>query len=102
QTVRCVPGLGAWATRRQEGLMFPRSVMILAVTVAATASVSAARAADLPAPVQPFYSPTPVMNWTGFYLGVHGGGGWGDQNPNTPAVFSLAGPYVGAQAGYNW
>lgn len=61
----------------------------------------AAYAADLPAET-PFYSPAPASSWTGFYLGVHGGGGWGSQNPNTPATFNIQGPYVGAQVGYNW
>ena len=40
----------------------------------------AAHAADLavraPTPV-----PTPVYNWTGLYVGVNGGYGWGEQDP---------------------
>jgi outer membrane immunogenic protein len=46
----------------------------------------AAEAADLPmAPVyQPATAPVVVQqvyNWTGFYVGVNGGGGWGSQGP---------------------
>src|SRR5262249_38298530 len=43
----------------------------------------AALAADLPG--RPAYSPQPVMapvyNWTGMYLGINGGWGWGKQDP---------------------
>ena len=49
------------------------------------AAGSQAFAADLPSPpMQPAYAPalvTPVYNWTGFYVGVNGGYGWGSQNP---------------------
>ena len=64
-----------------------------------------ALAADLSVqspPLAPMAGSAPIISWTGFYAGVHGGGGWGSQNPNTPATFSLSGPYVGAQVGYNW
>ena len=40
-------------------------------------------AADLPrrpAP-SPLMSPTPVYNWTGIYVGLNGGYGWGHQDP---------------------
>jgi outer membrane immunogenic protein len=43
----------------------------------------AAQAADLP--MAPVYQPPPVIvpvyNWTGFYFGVNGGYGWGNQEP---------------------
>ena len=28
----------------------------------------------------------PMYNWTGFYLGIHGGGAWGDSDWNGLAV----------------
>ena len=31
--------------------------------------------------VEPLLSPTPVYNWTSFYVGVNAGYGWGKQNP---------------------
>ena len=52
----------------------------------ATLSAASAFAADLP--MQPYKSaPAPVMaqvyNWTGMYVGVNGGYGWGTQDPLT-------------------
>jgi outer membrane immunogenic protein len=40
-------------------------------------------AADLPrrAAPAPLMSPTPVYNWTGIYVGLNGGYGWGHQDP---------------------
>jgi outer membrane immunogenic protein len=57
------------------------------VTAIALLAISmAARAADLP--MAPTYQPPPgpvvvqqVYNWTGFYVGVNGGYGWGSQDP---------------------
>ena len=69
-----------------------------------------ASAADLPVA-----SPVPQLaapGWAGFYLGIHGGYGWGDNNfsqtvfpvPPFAAVqgFKSQGAIYGAQAGYNW
>jgi outer membrane immunogenic protein len=70
-------------------------------------SMSAAQAADMPLKAPP--RPAPVYSdWTGFYLGVHGGYGWGRINPDD---FDFGGPFhnpkpkggvFGGQAGYNW
>lgn len=38
-----------------------------------------------------------VYNWTGFYLGIVGGGAWEDAN--SPR---MQGGFVGGTAGYNW
>jgi outer membrane immunogenic protein len=57
--------------------------------------------------------PAPVMTWTGFYLGVQGGGGWGRSNetffgaPNTAAFvgtqnYDTTGGFAGGVGGYNW
>ena len=59
--------------------MFLASVSALAVLSA----VSAANAADLARRQQmavkaPVYAP--VYNWTGFYVGINGGGAWGTSN----------------------
>jgi outer membrane immunogenic protein len=53
---------------------------IMSPIVAATLAVGlgqVALAADLPQRPAPLLSPTPVYNWTGIYVGLNGGGGWG-------------------------
>ncbi len=94
-------GVVPWS---QEAIPMRTSFLAIAVGVSAL-SVSVANAADLyqpPPASSPIYAPTPVASWTGFYLGIHGGGAWGNSTSNSPADFSVNGPYVGAQAGYNW
>jgi outer membrane immunogenic protein len=64
-----------------------------------------ANAADLPprypvAPRAPIYNP--VYNWTGFYLGINGGGGWGRSNWDGIDKFSVSGGLIGLTAGYNY
>jgi outer membrane immunogenic protein len=77
----------------------------------------AASAADLPArtytkaPMRAY----PIYDWSGFYIGIEGGGGWGKSqhyrnDPTTPAVnglpetggISLNGGLVGGTYGYNY
>jgi outer membrane immunogenic protein len=79
--------------------------LFLVGVIALTGLASQANAADLGrrpyAPPAPVYSP--IYNWTGLYIGVNGGGGWGDstwtgQSPN----FGLSGGLVGGTIGYNW
>ncbi|MBR0789256.1 porin family protein [Bradyrhizobium manausense] len=72
---------------------------ILLASVALIALTGAASAADLAAR---HYTKAPVAvasvyNWTGFYLGVVGGGAWEDAN--SPR---MQGGFVGGTAGYNW
>ena len=59
--------------------------ILLATVAMAALSAASAFAADLPtrpayAPA-PMMSPTPVYNWTGIYVGLNGGYGWGNQDP---------------------
>ncbi len=44
----------------------------------------------------------PVYNWTGFYLGVNGGGGWGQSKWDSVGSFNTSGGLVGGTVGYNW
>jgi len=73
--------------------------------------IAPALAADLPVKARPL----PVVetyNWTGFYIGVNGGGAWGKTgwdyfSPTTTAFIASAshnvnGWLVGGTAGYNW
>jgi outer membrane immunogenic protein len=72
--------------------------------VLALAAAAPASAADLPAQM-PYKAPAYVnaYNWTGFYLGINGGGAWGGSDWNGFGVSnSPSGGMIGATAGYNW
>jgi outer membrane immunogenic protein len=73
---------------------------ILALVAAMPAS-----AADLPRGSMPYKAPAymAAYNWTGFYLGLNGGGAWGSSDWNGLAVSnSPSGGMFGVTAGYNW
>jgi outer membrane immunogenic protein len=89
-----------------------RCVAIVGVGLLSIAGfVDVASAADLPAAT---YTKAPVVvdpayDWTGFYLGVEGGGGWGGDYrtydaPQLGALTNerLAGGVAGGLIGYNW
>jgi outer membrane immunogenic protein len=47
----------------------------------------------------------PLYNWTGFYVGINGGGAWGSSDfaaPFTTGSFDISGGVVGGTVGYNW
>jgi outer membrane immunogenic protein len=78
----------------------------LGLFAAVVASAGAAGAADL-AVRAPVYKAPPVIlsDWAGFYLGVHGGYGWGDTKFDSPFTNFSAKPkggVFGGHAGYNW
>jgi outer membrane immunogenic protein len=65
----------------------------------------AAAAADLsrPPPVYPraqVFVP-PSYDWTGFYFGINGGGGFGSSSWNSTGSRDVSGGVVGSQLGYN-
>ena len=66
---------------------------------------SAAFAADLP-PVEPMMPVEAPFSWTGFYVGIHGGGAWGDADGDDGVedfdFGDIEGFVIGAQAGYLW
>ena len=75
-----------------------------ALGLLALAAAAPATAADLPRSM-PYKAPAYVnaYNWTGFYLGINGGGAWGNSDWNGFAVGnSPSGGMVGGTAGYNW
>jgi outer membrane immunogenic protein len=77
---------------------------VIAGVSCAALSIGAASAADLsrPPPTAPPYVP-PYYNWTGFYIGVNGGGAWGTSNWSPlPGSFNTSGGLVGGTLGYNW
>jgi outer membrane immunogenic protein len=96
-----------------------RRVKQFAITYGMFAVIAGpALAADLPLKSRPLPSAPQVHNWTGFYVGLHAGGGWhdgsdatfqrftgGGDNPQDLQAGSLDGRAFalgGAQAGYNW
>ena len=87
--------------------MLRKSILVTSSWMVLGAAASAADLAAV-APVSQVVAP----GWAGFYLGVHGGYGWGDNNfsqtlfplPPYAAIqgFKSQGGLYGAQAGYNW
>ncbi len=101
------------SARRRHGGSFIAGLLLLA---ALSAGAGAARAADLPSTTQApvFEPPSPEFSWTGFYLGVHAGGGV-DHFAFPFAIFvpgggfvkgtngiTATGPIGGLQAGFNY
>jgi outer membrane immunogenic protein len=43
-----------------------------------------------------------MYNWTGFYLGINGGGAWGESNWTSTGTFDVDGWMIGGTIGYNW
>ncbi|MGH6847177.1 MAG: outer membrane protein [Methylocella sp.] len=100
--------------RRRHGGSFIAGLLLLG---ALSEGAGAARAADLPSKTQaPVFEPPPPaeFSWTGFYLGVHAGGGFdhfafpfgilvpgGGFFPGTSGI-NAGGPIGGIQAGFNY
>jgi outer membrane immunogenic protein len=69
---------------------------------AATAAVAADLPRAAPARAPAVYAPV-VYNWTGFYLGINGGYGWGRSHWDAfDNRTDFSGGMVGGTIGYNW
>ncbi|MBI2716681.1 MAG: porin family protein [Rhizobiales bacterium] len=80
------------------------SAGLLALGIAAASAADIPRRQAMPAKA-PLYTPVPVHNWTGFYVGINGGGGWGRSDFSAPfssGAFDLSGGLVGGTLGYNY
>lgn len=81
-------------------------ILLLSATALALLG-SNASAADLPVKAPPRMVQPVLYNWTGWYIGINGGGGWGRSDVTGP-VFSTGGSFrtsgglVGGTLGYNW
>jgi outer membrane immunogenic protein len=101
-TIDVLTELGAQlGTQKREVGM--RRVLLTTISLLAL-SAAPSLAADLPRSM-PAKAPVmvPVYNWTGFYLGINGGYGWGRSDWT---AFGLdtdpSGGLIGGTIGYNW
>jgi outer membrane immunogenic protein len=79
------------------------SVAIIALGVASASAADIQRRQAMPAKA-PLYV-TPVYNWTGFYVGINGGWGWGTSDWDNlfgTASAKTSGGLVGGTLGYNY
>ncbi len=49
----------------------------------------------------PVYA-APYYNWTGLYVGINGGGAWGNSRWDSTGSFDASGGMIGGTVGYNW
>jgi outer membrane immunogenic protein len=93
--------------RRFAIALLGTAAFIIRATQFAIAADMAVKAPVYKAPV------APLFNWTGFYLGIEGGGAWGSTqsisadptfNPGLPITdkFNVSGALFGGTVGYNW
>jgi len=76
---------------------------LLAPFVIAATPVLSADLRGRAAPPQDYYSPTPVSNWQGFYLGLNGGIGFGSfTDGGSQLLGSATGGLIGFTGGYNY
>lgn len=82
--------------------------LLLATVGILALGIASAAAADLPRAMPakaPAYTPPPLYNWTGLYIGINGGGGWGSSDFSAPfssGSFDTSGGLIGGTMGYNW
>jgi outer membrane immunogenic protein len=78
---------------------------VLVACVALVAFAGVAAAADLP-PRAPIYYKAPLLpppyTWSGFYVGVNGGGAWGTSSWDSTGGRNITGGLVGGTIGYNY
>jgi outer membrane immunogenic protein len=96
-----------------------KRILLAGLGLFALAATQSAVAADRPLPYKAPPLVEPIFNWTGFYVGVHGGGDWFDKDWFVPlTAFNIAGGcpgcpttagghrasswLLGGQVGYNY
>jgi len=97
------------------GLIMHKRLLVTSA-LASVMFVSVAQAADLPRKAPIMKAPVAApFSWTGFYIGGHVGGGWGDKKwsdwfdpingsstVGPDASYHVSGVLGGGQIGYNW
>jgi outer membrane immunogenic protein len=81
-----------------------RLVLAFAALAAWAGTAAAADLAVRPAP-EPYYKApayAPIYSWSGFYIGINGGGGWGTSDWTSTGGFNTSGGLIGGTVGYNY
>lgn len=81
--------------------------LLVALVSALTLGGVSANAADMPVKAPVKVAPIPMYNWTGLYIGVNGGGGWGHTDwsyvvSGNTADHDTSGGVIGGTIGYNY
>ena len=83
--------------------------LLLATVGVIALGFTTAQAADLARRPMPAKAPAyvePPFSWTGFYIGINGGGAWGrsdfSNGVSDTGAFDVTGGLVGGTIGYNW
>jgi outer membrane immunogenic protein len=81
-----------------------KRLLLALVSVAALTGTAAAADLSRPAPAPYYKAPVvaPVFSWTGFYIGLNGGGGFGRSAWDSTGSFNTSGGLVGGTIGYNY
>jgi outer membrane immunogenic protein len=87
-----------------------RRLTLAVLAIAAAGCAQIASAADVPVKAPVYKAPVAVVispNWTGFYVGIAGGYGWGkaeqsDSFPFNSGTYNTSGGLIGGTLGYNW
>jgi outer membrane immunogenic protein len=88
-----------------------KRILLSTISLGVLGLISPALGADLPAYTKAPALASPLYDWSGFYVGVFGGGGFGNHNINNgttaapfanyTANYSSQGGVAGGEAGYN-
>ena len=90
-----------------------KRILFTTVALGVLGLMSPALGADLPAYTKAPVAVSPLYDWSGFYVGVYGGGGFGNHNLNNAngmgapfanytVNYDSSGAIGGGEVGYNW
>ena len=81
-----------------------KRLFLALVSVAALTGTAAAADLARPAPAPYYKAPVmaPMFSWTGFYIGLNGGGGFGRSTWDSRGSFNTSGGVIGGTVGYNY
>lgn len=91
----------------QRALASATTLAALAVMASSAGAADLSRRPPPPSPAPPVYAPVPHYNWTGFYIGINGGGAWGARSrfdlPGSPSArLDVSGWVAGGTLGGNY